>query len=93
MKIKLTEFWNSKENLAIHCNTKEKANELLKAFDKLGKKWSNGMSYLDVDYYTLDYGLYYRNTCYSNHNKFNGYSNYKSHDYTIYEFEDVDLDK
>lgn len=51
MKIKLTEFWNSKEYLVIHCDTQKKANELLKAFDKLGKKWADGDSYLGDTYY------------------------------------------
>lgn len=38
-KITLTEFWNSKEQLVIHCDTEDKANKLLKTFDKLGIKY------------------------------------------------------
>ena len=37
-KITLNEFWSKKKLMAIHCDTEEKANKLLKAFDKLGKK-------------------------------------------------------
>lgn len=87
-KITLSEFWKSKTPMAIHCNTKEKARTLLNAFDKLGKKWRNGDSYLEIDYYSLRYG----NTCYSNGNRFDGISWYKLNCYTIYEFEEVDLD-
>lgn len=87
MKIKLTEFWNSKENLAIHCNTKEKANELLKAFDKLGKKWADGDSYLG----DTCYNYFGKITCYTNTSMVGRYNTFKIVNYTIYEFEDVDL--
>lgn len=32
------DFFNSKEKMVIHCDSEEKSNRLLKAFDKLGKK-------------------------------------------------------
>lgn len=86
-KITLTEFWKkSYKNLAIHCNTEEKAKTLLKAFDKLGKKWSSGSSYLDSNFINKlsDY-------CYSNHNKFCEYEHYRLMGYKIFEFEEVDL--
>lgn len=86
-KITLKEFWNSKKHLAIHCNTKEKAEKLLEAFDKLGKKWFSGYSYLVINCW--DY--YKKNTCYDNMNSYTSINRYKAHDYTIYEFEDVDL--
>lgn len=87
-KITLTNFWKTKSNVAIHCGTEEKANRLLQAFDKLGKKWSDGTSYLDDDYYSK----YKQYTCYNNKNKFCTYDFYKERNYIIYEFEDVDLD-
>lgn len=87
-KITLTEFWASKEKLAIHCDTEEKANELLQAFHKLGKKWSSDMSYLDCDYYSI----YKQNTCYSNDNAYAYYNWYRKNGYTIYEFDEVDLE-
>lgn len=37
-KITLKEFWNSKKRMAIHCDSEEKAIDLLNAFDKLGKR-------------------------------------------------------
>lgn len=87
-KITLKAFFESKKYLAIHCDTKEKAEKLLKAFDKLGKKWRNGDSYLGINYY----GLRHKNTCYSNDNRFDGISWYKLNGYTIYEFDEVDLE-
>ena len=87
-KITLTEFWKkSYKNLAIHCDTEEKSKTLLKAFDKLGKKWAGGNSYLDSACIITR-----SNVCYSNHNQFCGYRYYKNNGYTIYEFEDVDLE-
>lgn len=86
-KITLTEFWNSKEKLVIHCNTKEKANKLLKAFDKIGKTWSTGLSYLKMNYWYE----YEEDTCYSNNNLYEYIDYYKSRQTKIYEFEDIDL--
>lgn len=84
-KITLEEFWNSKEKLAIHCDTEEKANKLLKAFDKLGKKWTSGDSYLAWNCWKG----YEKYTCYSNDNGYALINWYKENDYKIYEFEDV----
>ena len=84
-KITLTEFWNSKEKIAIYCNSKEEAKKLLMAFDKLGKKWCDGDSYLDDD-------CYRRDICYDNNCEHSYYGNYKAAKYKIYDFEDVDLE-
>lgn len=83
----LKEFFESKEKLAIHCNTKEKAKKLLKAFDKLGKVWRSGTSYLDETCFKW----YEESTCYTNNGVY-GPKNYYSTNITIYEFEDVDLE-
>lgn len=88
-KITLTEFWNSKKNLAIHCDTKEKAKQLLKAFDKMGKKWSAGASYLEYIYWNS----YKQNTCYNNNNGYCSIDWCKEEDYKIYEFDDVDFEE
>lgn len=87
-KITLTEFWNSKYAMAIHCNTEEKANKLLKAFDKLGKKWISGNSYLLNNVY----GVHRKSTCYTNHNCYAHYNWCKRNGYKIFEFDEVDLD-
>lgn len=81
-KITLKEFWDSKAGLAIRCITEEQAKKLLKAFDKLGKKWNSGSSYLDLTYwnrhtYEMNYGN--NGTC----------SSKRAYYITIYEFGDV----
>lgn len=84
-KITLEEFWNSKENLAIHCNTEEKADKLLEAFYDYGEIWADGESYLDNNLYNYEK----ENTCYDNTNGFCNFEWYELHNYKIYEFEDV----
>lgn len=88
-KITLTEFWNSKEDLAIHCNTEEKAKQLLKAFDKMGKKWCDEDSYIGNNYWYDKK----ENTCYSNNNEYGSIDWYKEYDYKVYEFEDVIIEE
>lgn len=83
-KITLTEFWNSEQRLAIHCDTEEKAKKLLKTFDKLGKKWCDGDSYLDDSYYMQD-------ACYDNGGEYGYYDYYNENDILI-EFDEVDLE-
>lgn len=81
-KITLTEFWNSKERLAIHCDTEEKANKFIKESNKTNK-WG-------------DFGNYYEDykekTCYSNDSDYYDLNSYKEDNYTIYEFDEVDLE-
>ena len=83
-KITLKEFWESGKKLAIHCNTEEEAHTLLMAFDKLGKKWCDGDSYLADD-------CYRRDICYDNNCEHGYYGYYKVAKYKIYEFDEVDL--
>lgn len=87
-KITLKAFFESRRALAIHCDTKEKANKLLNAFDKLGKKWANGKSYLFDNFYRV----YNQNTCYANTRCYADDDFYKSKGYKIFEFDEVDLE-
>ena len=86
--ITLTEFWNSEEELAIHCDTEEQAKKLLKAFDKMGKKWIDETSYLE---YT-EYGLYENETVYFNDRTYFKRGYCKHYKVPMYEFEEVDLE-
>ena len=86
-KITLSDFFNAKEIVVIHCDTEEKAKQLLKAFDKMGKKWSNGESYLEV----TNWSMAEKETCYDNKGLYSSYKIYKENDFNIYEFENVDL--
>lgn len=84
-KITLRDFWKSENKLAIHCDTEEKANKLLKEFDKMGQKWANGDDYTKFNCWkTCE-----ENTCYGGERWYSSIDWYKAYDYKIYEFEDV----
>lgn len=85
--ITLKDFFKGDKKLAIHCDTEEKANVLLKYFDKMGKKWCNGVSYLRRN----NWETHEEETCYSNDRRFGRKEFYQGMNYKIYEFEDVIL--
>lgn len=84
-KITLSEFWKSKDKLAIHCKTEYEAKELLKAFDKAGKKWGSKDRYTEF----TNWGENKENTLYYNCNTYGNI--YRAENTTIYEFNEVDL--
>lgn len=85
MKITLREFFDSKDKLAIHCDTLEKAKTLLTAFDKMGKRWDIGGSYAT----NFRWSVCTNNTCYSNKGTFGDTPYYLEKNVPIYSFEDV----
>lgn len=88
-KITLSEVLSMNPHFtAIHCDTEEKANKLLNAFDKLGKKWCGGGSYISYN----NYENYKDRTCYSNNGGYSSYEWHEKNDYIIYEFDEVDLE-
>lgn len=86
-KITLKEFFESKQELAIHCDTEEEAKKLLSAFDKMGKKWSLGNSYVEI----MNWEVYEENTLYYNDGCYADFDYGTEHNHIIYEFENVDL--
>ena len=86
-KITLKQFWNSKKILGIHCKTEEQANILCEAFDKMGKKWKGGRSYIKDNYWDLfkDKTIYRNDNAYASLNW--------SKVINVYEFDEVDLGK
>lgn len=86
-KITLKEFFESKKELGIHCDTEDKAKKLLQEFDKMGKRWSAGNSYLSGTYY----GSYNNKTVYTNLGYITNTVDLSM--FKIYEFEDVIFDK
>lgn len=86
-KITLEEFWNNKEELAIHCRTEEQAKTLCKAFDRMGRRWQSGCRYIDK----TNYWYYETETCYSNDGTYTEVENCWNCDIKIYKFEDIIL--
>lgn len=87
-KLTLKDFFTSDSKLVIHCDTKEKADKLLKAFDDYGMCWYGGERYIDLN----EWSRYKEETCYSNMSGFGFVKFYKKKGIKIYEFEDVDLE-
>lgn len=87
-KITLKEFWHSEKTLGIHCNTEEEAITLLKAFDRLGKRWT-----ILGDYYSneTNYETYKQNTVYSNNHRYGSVEFFNREKINVYEFAEVDL--
>lgn len=88
VKITLEEFFESDNNLAIHCDTEEKAVKLLTAFNKMGKRWRNNQSYLEEN----NWRRFKEKTCYENDGTYCDKGFYLGTIYDVYEFEDVILD-
>lgn len=86
-KITLKEFLFSDKLLGIHCKTEEQANILCEAFDKMGKKWKNGKSYLEQN----NWKYHKENTVYYNCNMSGDLAGAKCTNQTIFEFENVYL--
>lgn len=87
-KITLKEFFDSNCKLAIKCSTEEEAKKLLRAFDRLDKRWTDGNSYLGITCWKD----YRSDTCYSNSGYYADVNHYAESDYQIYNFEDVILE-
>ena len=87
-KMTLKEFWESSKMLAIHCETEEQDKIFCEESDKLGKKWINGESYLEVN----QWKNYRENTCYDNKNQYTEKSWYLEENYKVLSFEDIEWD-
>ena len=83
----IKEFFESKTNLVIHCDTEEKAMKLLKAFDKAGHRWAAGNSYIE----DTAWEVYEEDTCYSNTEGFGDIVAFREYGYTVLEFEEIEL--
>lgn len=80
----ISEFFHSKQALAIECPTEDQAKELLQRFDAHGYKWNNGMRYATTD---NNWGYYKKDTCYSNEHTFCYRRYYELYGYTIIPYE------
>lgn len=83
-KITLSKILDMNPNYtAIHCDTEEKANDLLIVLNRLGKKWLSGESYLADN----NWNSYKAKTCYGLDGSYGDFDCYDD----IYDFDEVDL--
>lgn len=83
-KITLDEFFKT-DKAVIHCDTEVKAIILLTAFDKMGKTWHSGDSYIN----DIKWKNYTTETAYCNNGCYGRINYYRTNNYTIFEFEDI----
>ena len=84
-KITLKQFFESDDDLGIHCKTEAQANELLDAFNRMDKTWCSGDSYIENN----NWKAYKENTYYYNNGAFG--TKLVTPENCLYEFEEVDL--
>ncbi len=84
-EITLKQFFDNNEKLAIHCATKKQANQLLKEFNKMGKTWVTGESYLESN----RWNKFENKTVYNNYRMFGNIDDYYDDNISVYEFEDI----
>ena len=88
-----------RERVAIHCDTKEKANNLLEWVglnDLKWWKWCVGKSYLKYNnwFWFWFWFVYKEKTCYNLYTgEYDYYDNYKKNNYTILKYEDVIMEE
>ena len=89
-KITIDEFFAVDKELAIATPTFKQAKALCKVFDKMGKKWSNGESYLWV----INWNANREETAYSNRGTYGSSGSYSAMKRTpVYNFDEVDMEK
>ena len=84
------------EKIAIHTRTEKQAKALLKALDKRGYRWTEGIKLNSTTWY----GVFRKDTCYSFYDyyrklqdkevRYCSFNWYKNEGYTIIEFKDID---
>lgn len=84
----IKEFFESEDKLAIHCDTEEKAKKLLEAFDKASHRWVNEDRYIE----DICWEIYEEETCYSNERGFGSIVVFRECDYTILEFDEIEIE-
>lgn len=72
-------------NTAIHCETVEEANILMKMLDEAGYYWSSGRSYSTSN----NWNHYEENTCYSSSGGYAPIEHYIYENFTVFKFKDI----
>lgn len=81
----LNEFLNSIDDLCISCPTYEEAVALCMAFQKRGRTWRSGSSYVQH----TSFECYKENMIYSNKGSYADTSFARNHGYTIYKLNEI----
>lgn len=84
MRFDWTKFMNRNNNIAVHCETEEEANDFCKKMHEHGLKWCGGKSYLSYNYWSA----YKKDICYDNTGGYSPYDYYKNKNFTIFEWSD-----
>lgn len=87
--ITIEQFFGTRANFAIHCDSREKATKLLEAFDKTGRRWPSGERYTK---YTAWETWENPETCYDNAGGCGSVKSLKEDGYIVFEFEEIELD-
>ena len=77
-------FLNKNNKIAVHCKTKEEANDFCKQMNHYGLRWSTNSSYLKYNYYEA----YGPKTCYSNQGEYCSLDYFENNNYRIFEWSD-----
>lgn len=77
-------FKNTTYRIAVHCKTKEDAENFCRMMHEHGLRWCNGNSYLKQN----NYHVYTTKTCYTNKGAYSPYDFYKQNKYIIVEYGD-----
>ena len=78
------EFKDKNNKIAVHCKTREEANDFCKQMHEHGMKWKDGDSYLNISCWDR----YRDKTSYNNHGGYASYIFYEDEKHTILEWSD-----
>ena len=88
-RLNIKQFFETRANFGIHCDSREKATKLLEAFGKTGRRWPSGESYSK---HTAWETWENHETCYGNTGKCGSIKSFKEDGYIVFEFEEIELD-
>lgn len=82
-KFNWEEFKDKDNNIAVHCKTREEAEDFCKKMHEHGMKWISGRTYIQS---MTHYNVYKEKTCYANDGMYSSYDFFKEEKYQILEW-------
>lgn len=89
--ITIEQFFGTRANFGIHCDSREKATKLLEAFDKTGRRWPSGERYSKHTAWET-WETHKEETCYGNNAYCGSVKFFKEDGYIVFEFEEIELE-